>query len=223
MLDYIFPKIDLNSKKIGDFLDKDMKKKFISHDEICYKCKKESKDFQTHSFCNQNIKKLVSCFYYTNEIKKYILSFKYYHRSQIVEEIGQLMNLYFNIYFWKLKKEETWISYVPMHWLRKYFIKWYNQWQLLAEVLWKKNNIKVVKICKKSKYTKPQAKIKSRKQRLINLKWSFNLNLEIPENIKNIVIVDDIITTWTTIEELANCIKQKYPNINIYSIVLARK
>lgn len=222
MLSFIFPKQDLNSKKIWSHLDKDIKQKFIPHEEICFKCKKYSKWFITHKFCSKNIVQLITCFYYTKEFKKYILAFKYYHRKKIILDLVRLMNIYFNIYLWNLKKEETIITFVSMHWIRKYFIKWYNQSELLARELWKINNIKVNKIFRKIKYTKPQAKIKDRKQRLINLNWSFKLD-DIPDYVKNIVIVDDIITTWTTIETLAKIIKEKYHDKKIYSIVLARK
>jgi len=223
VIDYFFPKFDINSKKLWKLISDYQKWKLILHDEICFVCKKESKNFQTHSFCNKNIIQLVSCFYYTNEIKKYILAFKYYHRKQIIEDIWYIMTLFYQIYFWNLKKEETIITFVPMHWFRKYFVKWYNQWELIAKQIWKNLDIKVEKICNKTKYTKPQAKIKERKKRLKNLQWSFKYNFSIPENVKNIIIVDDVITTWTTIIELASEIKKYNKKINIYSLILARK
>jgi len=201
-----------------------MKYKFQSHDEICYKCKKNSKNFQTHNFCRWLywLEQIVTCFYYTKEIKKYLLNFKYYHRKDLIEEVWSMMNLYFKIYFSNICKENVLITYVPMHWIRKYFIKWYNQWELLANYIWERNNIKVQKICKKIKWTKPQAKIKNREDRFKNLRDSFSL-LYIPKHIEAIIIVDDILTTWSTLEEISKLIKIKYPNIKIYWLVLARK
>ena len=223
MLDYIFPKIDINSKKIGSFLSDFEKKKFLVHDEICYICNKNSENFLTHKFCDINVNQLVICFYYTENIKKYILAFKYYHRKEVIDEIAGVMKNFYNIYFSDLKKEETILTYIPMHWFRRYFIKWYNQSELLAKNIWNKLDIKVINISKKVKYTKPQAKIKKREKRLENLKWSFSFIWKLDQNIKNIVIIDDITTTGSTIKELAKEIKQYNKDINIFSLVLAKK
>ena len=224
MLNILFPKKDLNSRKLWKYLDKNVKLKFRSHNEICYKCKKENKDFMTHKFCKWIywLEQIITCFYYTKEIKKYLLNFKYYHRKDLIKEIWDMMDLYFKMYFSNLDKNKTIISYVPMHWIRKYFIKWYNQWELLANYIWKKNNIKVQAVCKKIKWTKPQAKVRGRNERMENLKDSF-ASLDISEDIEAIVLVDDILTTWSTLNELSKCIKNKYSKIKVYWLVLARK
>ena len=224
MLDVLFPKKDINTCNIWTYLDKKVKLKFKTHDEICYKCRKASNNFITHSFCKwfNSLEQLVICFYYTSDLKKYILNFKYYHKKVLLYEIWDMMNMFFSIYFAWLDKNKTIISYVPMHWIRKYFIKWYNQWELLANYIWKKNNIRVQKVCKKIKWTKPQAKIKNREKRFNNIKNSF-WEVKIPENIDTIIIVDDVMTTWSTLEEMVNTIRLHYPNKKIYWLVFAKK
>jgi len=223
MFNYLFPKIDTANKEIWKLVSDYKKNKFLVHDEVCYICNKNSKNFRIHTFCDNNVKQLVTCFYYTDEIKKYILAFKYYHKKELIDEFWYLMSIFYNLYFSDFKKEETLISFVPMHWIRKYFIKWYNQWELLAKSLWSYLNIKVTKIWKKTRYTKPQAKISKRNKRLENLKWSFSCNFVIPSNIKNLIIIDDIITTGSTIKEFAFEVKKNNPELNIVAIVLARK
>ncbi len=225
MLDFLFPKYDKVNKSYGNYISKEQIKKFKTHDETCYICKKESFWFKTHSFCKKkySLEKIVICFYYTKEIKKYILSFKYYHKKETIRYISNLMNLFFQSYFYDLNKEKTIITYPDMHWFRKYFVKWYNQSEILAKNLWKLNNIKVLNICKKVKYTKPQAKIKTRDKRLLNLKNSFKFNNLDLSNIENIIIIDDLITTWATLEEISKCVKKFFPKIKIFWFVLARK
>ena len=225
MLNFLFPKYDKVLKQYWDYISKEQLKKFKTHDETCYICKKSSNWFKTHSFCKKDfsLDKVIICFYYTKEIKKYILSFKYYHKKETIKYIVNLMNLFFQSYFYNVNKNETIITYPDMHWFRKYFIKWYNQSEILARQLWELNNITVKNICKKTKYTKPQAKIKNRKERLNNLENSFKfINTDL-NWIKNIIIVDDLITTWSTLEQISKCIKNHYPEINISAIVLARK
>jgi predicted amidophosphoribosyltransferase len=39
----------------------------------------------------------------------------------------------------------------------------------------------------------------------------------------NLVIVDDLITTGATLENLISCIKKQFKNLNVYAIVLARR
>lgn len=223
MLDLIFPKKDINNKNLWKYISEKIKKDLIVHDEICYKCKKHNKNFITHNYCQNkfDLESVITCFYYTNNIKKYILSFKYFHKKDIVQELWYLMNIFFNIYLSSLEKNETLISFVPMHFIRKHFLKGYNQSEVLANKIWELQNIKVLKIAKKTKNTKPQSKIKKRQLREKNIKNTFKC-LEIPSHIKNLIIVDDVLTSWSTISELTKTIKNKY-NINIYAIVLARK
>ena len=222
MLNFIFPKKDIKNNIWNYFSDK-IKKELISYDEVCYICKKASSNFQTHKYCKKanSLDKVVVCFHYTSKIKKYILQFKFYHKKHIYEEIWNLMNIFFEIYFNKTNKEKTAITYVPMHWWRKYFIKWYNQSELIAKYIWKKQNIKVIKLCKKNKLTKPQSKIKKKENRLKNIKNTFSCKKL--GWIENIIIVDDILTSWTTLEELSKSIKQQNENIKISAIVFARK
>jgi len=221
MLNFIFPKKDIKDN-IWNYFSNHIKKELISHDEICYICKKESKNFQTHPNCKKqnSLDQIITCFYYTENIKKYILQFKFYHKKHMQEEIWELMNIFLNLYF-KENKSKTAITYVPMHWFRKYFIKWYNQSEILAKYIWNKQNIKVLNLCKKIKLKKPQSKIKKREDRINNIKNTFFCKKI--KWIEHLIIVDDILTSWTTLEELSKSIKQNNNKINISAIVFARK
>ena len=80
----------------------------------------------------------------------------------------------------------------------------------------------MIQICKKTRNTKAQANTKSRNERLTNVSWSFEniLNLE---NIDNVLIIDDLITTWSTLEQISKCIKEKNPKTKTFWLVLARR
>ncbi len=224
MLDFLFPKTDINSGDIWENISQLTKNKLKIHDEICYICKKESSWFDTHSHCKKKYspEKIVTCFYYNNHIKSIILNFKYYHNYKVWEDLSKLMLHFFKMYL--PIDNNVAITYVPMHWIRKYFIKWYNQSEILAKKLSKYTKLPLIKICDKWGNTKAQAKINNRNERLKNLKNSFtyNKNLKL-SSISKIIIVDDIITTWSTIEEMTKCIKKQHPFLKIYWITLARK
>jgi predicted amidophosphoribosyltransferase len=70
---------------------------------------------------------------------------------------------------------------------------------------------------KKNKNTKSQASL-DRQGRLKNLKnvFEFRGNVEFLEKTKTVILVDDITTTGTTMNEVAKLIKFKYPNICIW-------
>ena len=122
--------------------------------------------------------------------------------------------------FWILNSELI-ISFIPSHRYRKYFVKWYNQSEVLAKRLSERLQLPMITIAKK-KHTKSQASL-DRNGRLYNLKNAFSLSegLELKWN-ETLLIVDDITTTGSTINELAKLVRHKYPMVKIRGIVLWR-
>ena len=83
-------------------------------------------------------------------------------------------------------------------------------------------DIDYLKLTKKHKKTKSQTEL-DREQRLLNLIWSFKpLKVKQKINWKNIVIVDDITTTWSTILQVAKNLKTLYPKSHIRWLVVGR-
>jgi len=222
MFSFLFPKLDPNTQKYWKFISQQTKQNLKTHDEICYVCKKPSANFKTHFSCKKTYspEQVVTCFYYNHYLKNILLKFKYYHQKQISQELAQIMKTFYLMY---LPTQDTALTFIPMHRIRKFFIKWYNQSEILAQNLAKQLKLPLVKICKKTKYTKPQAKILWRQNRLLNLHNSFKPENSSLSNIKNIVVIDDLITTGSTLEELTKCIKKSHPHLNIFALTLARK
>ena len=78
----------------------------------------------------------------------------------------------------------------------------------------------MIEIAKKKKHTKTQASL-DRNGRLKNLKNAFSLVPDLPfKGDETLLIVDDITTTGSTINELAKLIKYYYPNIKVWGMVL---
>ena len=80
----------------------------------------------------------------------------------------------------------------------------------------------MIDIASKARHTHTQAGL-DRNRRLSNLKNAFNIKKD--NNItwnERILIVDDVTTTWATINELAQKIKKIYPKTKIRGLVLAR-
>lgn len=84
---------------------------------------------------------------------------------------------------------------IPLHWSR-YLERGYNQSALIAKSLAKELNLDYMKLLKRKKKTKQQAKL-SRLERKQNLEDAFSF---VDHNIrhKNIILLDDVVTSGAT-------------------------
>jgi competence protein ComFC len=184
------------------------------HPEICPVCHRFSKDYKTCIDCRTKkdfyLEGIIIPFAYTDLLKRLIIKLKYFHKKDIgnflVErlKIALLTNQGLNT--------NIVVSFIPSHRYRHYFVKGYNQSELLARKL---SEYLQVAIAKKCRHTKTQASL-DRNGRLYNLKNAFSLakNLAFTGN-ETLLIVDDITTTGSTINELAKLIKHYYPTIKV--------
>lgn len=87
----------------------------------------------------------------------------------------------------------------------------FNQCELIVKELMKidagKNFSADFKSLRKIKETKHQSKTKNKAQRLKNLDGCFEADIEKTKN-KNIILIDDVITTGATVKEAARVLKQ---------------
>lgn len=133
-----------------------------------------------------------------------------------------------------LRSSPAWVFVpIPLH-SSKYRARGYNQSEILAKELGKRLNIKTFELLKRVKDTKSQygLKVKDRKE---NIKGAFainsslithkqslrsdDLNLELKNT--GVFLVDDIVTTGSTLLEAANILKRNGAK-RVYGITLAR-
>jgi len=95
---------------------------------------------------------------------------------------------------------------VPLHWWRRRYRE-FNQAELLASALSDAIDIPVCEVLKRRRRTPPQARLKQLK-RLSNLKNAFAVR--VPEDVcgKRILLVDDVYTTGSTVNECARVLKE---------------
>ena len=178
-------------------------------------------------------------FAYTDLLKSLIIKLKYFHKKDIGEFLVERLTIalqanesfqrefnhskfwFQNPSFWILNSKLI-ISFIPSHRYRHYFVKGYNQSELLARKLSEKLQVPMVAIAQKKKHTKTQASL-DRNGRLHNLKnaFSLNKNLQLQWN-ETLLIIDDITTTGSTINELAKLVKHYHPTIKVRWAVLGR-
>lgn len=211
----IAPKKCYSCKKLWHFLCEDCAKKLHNYKSYCYICKKESPFFEIHKACKQEdfyLDKIIVFTHYKNSlIKKLIKDAKYYWKKDILSD--------FSLYLSDLLKkniDENSDDYIlisrPMFFLKKVF-RWYNQADILAKHLSKKTSIVYYDdLIKKIKYTKSQSKL-DRQNRQKNLENSFSINKKYENLIKwkKIIIVDDVVSTWSTLNEIAKILNLLNP------------
>ncbi len=234
MLDRLFPRQCIWCKQIGEYLCKSCKQDLSSHPDICPICHRDQYvDQIPGAVCascrltsNVWYEGIVIGFSYSWLLKKLIIQLKFGHRHDIASWIAhrlQYLILTHPILSQALAQDQLILTYVPSHRYRRYRIKGYNQSQLLAHHVSKLLWIPVISLTTKIKHTQSQLHASSRQQRLKNLTNAFALNAQQTLSwSETIVIIDDITTTGSTIQEISKTIKSDYPHARIRGLVVAR-
>ena len=227
LLDFVFPKRCVNCGKTGDYVCQNCFT-YISFDtkSLCLICDRPSFDNLTHPACkkkysidgcfsaisyNKIAKKLISNFKY----KPYLTDLKTFLAELFVESIIQNENFMTQI------SKGNWVFVSIPLFSSKLRKRGYNQSEILVKTLSKKFNLPAQNILKRTRDTKTQYKLK-RQDREENLKNAFSLKARVgPLSQHNIFLVDDIVTTGSTLKEAANVLKRNGAN-KVFGLTLAR-
>jgi len=175
-------------------------------------------------YCSECLKNKHSVFYmcrsaiqYDDYSKKLILDFKFADHLENKHLLVQWLYLAGKDIF---ETNPDVILPVPLHYSRLFKRK-YNQSAVLAHELSRKTGVLArYNILKKCRYTKPQVNC-SGKQRQKNVKDAFVIkNSEFIRG-KNIVLVDDVYTTGSTLRECAKILKKAGAK-NVSALTVAR-
>ena len=163
---------------------------------MCVDCKKEHLCFD----------RAFSVLHYDGILKELIHDFKYKKATSLAAEFADLAVDFIKEY--DVGKDTDIILSVPMH-PRRLFKREVNASDILAKNIAKRLGLKYsAKILKKIKNTPPQSKL-LRSERINNIKYSFSLhkNKETEIKNKNVLLVDDLFTTGSTVNECARLLK----------------
>lgn len=234
VLDFIYPKniscILCNKpiKKINTYsLCKDCFKELNFIQDGCIKCGKpiiyhslEKLDLCGCSYCfNKSFyfDKAISCIEYSDISKSMILGFKYKNKTYMAKYISNIMKE-------KLDLENIkfdYITFVPLH-KKRMRKRGFNQSEKIAKELGKMIDIPILDCIYRKSNTNRLYNL-NRKERKIELKNAFlvkeNINYA---NDKNILLIDDIFTTGSTVNEISKLLKLN--NVNkIFVMTLLTK
>jgi ComF family protein len=164
------------------------------------------------------IDSILSCTDFKNHIiRKSIHYLKYKNLPQIANPLGSIMlrSLSQNLRL----KENIILCPIPLHPNRLKF-RDYNQALLLAEYLNKQLNLDIYNELYRIRDTPNQMKINDRETRIQNMNNAFEARQKASTDGLNIVLIDDVTTTLSTIQEAAKALsKMGFHSIN--ALVLA--
>ncbi len=182
---------------------------------VCYHCGhplgEVTSQSNKHLLCGHclknkrhNFRFVRSAFAYDELSKKMILDFKFYDRTDLANLLAKMLYIAGEDIF---KSGVDMIIPVPLHYTRLIKRK-YNQSSLLAKELGKLSGITVDNFSlRKIRRTKPQVECNG-SARLKNLKGAFSVKY--PDKIKGkrILLIDDVLTTGSTLKECCVTLKR---------------
>lgn len=226
ILDLLFPKKCVACKKPGSYLCENCFV-FLSFDpkSLCLLCNNPSFNNLTHPRCRKKyaIDGCFSALSYNKPMQKLIYNFKY--KPYLTDLKNVLADLFYESIiqseqFQSQIKKGEWV-FVPIPLsdakLRK---RGYNQAEILATELSKKFNFPAQNLLERTKETKTQVGL-SNIARKINIKNAFELNTKYSIRNTNVFLVDDVVTTGSTLLEAAKILKKAGAQA-IFGLTLAR-
>lgn len=173
--------------------------------EYCYDCT----EYQ-HSYDRG-----LAVFAYRDPMKEALMRFKFHGRKEYGEFLGKLLCMYGKTFLQQTKPQV--IIPVPVH-RKKKNRRGYNQAEVLAAAVSRGFSIPIrTDLVLRRKFTKAQKEL-NRKERKRNLKQAFYVKNEV-KDYQTVLIVDDIYTTGSTVNAIAEKLKNQGVQ-KVYFLVL---
>lgn len=219
-LDIFFPQKCIGCGKFGSHLCPKCQEKIrVINIFGCPKCNQITKNGK---FCPRHRVKsnltgvMVATRYNIGPTKELIHRFKYDGLKEILPILGDLLIERLNK---SAIRGKAILVPVPLHFWRKNQ-RGFNQSELLANYVGEKTGTKVETILIRKRNTKAQASLKG-KDRLHNLDQAFALKSNMNLKDKTIILVDDVSTTGSTLEECAKVLRKAGAR-QIWGLVVAK-
>ena len=193
---------------------------------ICEKCNKRIKQYEEYyylpreednNYPSRHYDYLIYIFRYEKIIRKIMINYKFYSKPYIASFFAS--KILDNNNLCEKLKEYDYIVPVPMS-ENKEKLRGYNQTKLITSIISKRLKIKESNNLKKLNNTLTQGKL-NKLERINNIEGIYYIENDIEFIGKRIVLLDDIYTTGSTIEECARVLS-KSGAIEIFVIILAR-
>ena len=192
---------------------------------MCHKCSLPLQDGGATCRDCKNNKEIYfdvvkSPYVYSGTVKNLIKKLKYLKRTFLAKDLAIQMATF--IIKEQIYKEIDFIVPVPINWMKK-IQRGYNQADLLAKEISKIINKPIYSNALiRTKYTKPQFKL-NKEKRQEHLKDAFVINKKYTDAIKfkNILLIDDVTTTCSTVNICSKILKENMSK-KVIAVTFAR-
>lgn len=207
--DYVFPVYCLGCQKEGEWICNDCFGNIsLAGVFCCPVCHKETvagiccEACQENSFLNSQM--AATSYKEASLIGKVIQALKYQYAEDVEVVIKDIIKQFVDGRT-GLFNEINFIVPVPLH-RKRYVERGFNQAEKIAKILAGVLNKPMEDILQRTRHTGQQAKLK-REERLENLKNAFEIKNDFAVKNKTILLVDDVFTTGSTMQECAKILK----------------
>ena len=198
LLDLLFPKFCVSCSKFDTF--------------FCEKCFKKVKTFKREIKLDLKanyLDKVFAAAYYEKPTDLLIHEMKYQGVKDIGITCARMMH-----FLLKIPKADL-ITFVPLH-KKRLQERGFNQAEVIAQELSRLTKIPCQKLLIRTKHNKPQASISSRNKRLVSMKdvffplqkWRGTPVKTGEVRFRSVLLIDDVCTTGTTLNECAKVLKE---------------
>lgn len=212
--DILAPKKCYSCKKEWRFLCEVCIQLCQKYEPSCYVCKRPTSHYIVCNLCQKSVyySSVMVLFHYRDTlIQRMIKDFKFYSKKDIGIDLWLYMSeLFFENEIYKNPQDYV-IIYPPLDIIKR-LKRWYNQSYILSKTISNHTNIPIASGILSKKINTRQQSLLSRHERIDNIKDSFKINKKHIDKIDNkkCIIVDDVISTGSTVNEIAKILKQAW-------------
>ena len=193
----------------------------IDKSDICEECEKSLPFTKGDSIYQKFpfVDKCISPLYYKDYVRRAVLRFKFAGCSCYSRRLGGIMSecAENNLDCGSIDM----ISCIPLS-RKRMHDRGYNQAELLAKEISKKVGVEYLPTLKKIRHNTAQSTIKDSKQRAANVIGAYRVVDAEKVKGKYILLVDDVVTTGSTVSECARILKKSGAKA-VYCVTLARR
>lgn len=222
ILDFLFPKTCLGCSKLGLYICFSCQKNFeYIQKDACIFCDKINKLGLVHDGCKRKgeIDGSLSLIYYNVTIKNIIKKIKYRLVKDAFREFFLLLQPEYVSKYKNFKKAfpDVVIQPIPLH-PKRFNERGFNQAVIISQFFSQVMDVQIVDVLIRKKNTQPQAQTTSKLERHLNIRNAFVSRLTHIKH-KNVILVDDVMTTGNTFKEAAKVLKKHgVKNVFCFSI-----